>query len=54
MEVDYRIGLVLKAINDVGIAENTIVIFTSANGAHNFPQNSSLAVGEDSRSIKKL
>jgi arylsulfatase len=47
MEVDYNVGLVLKAIKDAGIVDNTIVILTGDNGAGNFPQNSSLAVGED-------
>ena len=47
MEVDYNIGLVLKAIDDAGISDNTIVILTGDNGAGNFPQGSGLAVGED-------
>lgn len=54
MEVDFNIGLVLKVINDAGIADNTIVILTGDNRTSNSSQNSSLAVGEDRRSIKKL
>ncbi len=37
MEVDYNIGLILKAIKDAGIEKNTIVILTGDNGAGNFP-----------------
>ncbi len=32
METDAEVGRVLKAIDDAGIAENTLVIFTSDNG----------------------
>lgn len=32
-EVDWSVGEVLKAVKDAGIAENTLVIFTSDNGA---------------------
>jgi arylsulfatase len=31
-EIDYSVGRVLKALEDNGISENTIVIFTSDNG----------------------
>ncbi|GIR10673.1 MAG: hypothetical protein CM15mP22_0930 [Gammaproteobacteria bacterium] len=31
-EIDYSVGRVLKALEDNGIAENTIVVFTSDNG----------------------
>ena len=47
MEVDYNIGRVLKAIDDAGISENTIVILTGDNGAGNFPQGTGLAAGEE-------
>ncbi len=47
MEVDYNIGRILKAIDDVGITDNTVVILTGDNGAGNFPQGSALAAGED-------
>jgi arylsulfatase len=47
MEVDYNIGRVLKAIDDAGIPENTIVILTGDNGAGNFPQGTGLAAGEE-------
>lgn len=32
-EVDFMVGRVLKAIDDAGIRDNTIVVFTSDNGA---------------------
>jgi arylsulfatase A-like enzyme len=37
MEVDYNIGLILEAIDQAGIKENTIVILTGDNGAANYP-----------------
>jgi arylsulfatase A-like enzyme len=37
MEVDHNIGVVLAAIDEAGIAENTIVILTGDNGAGYFP-----------------
>jgi arylsulfatase A-like enzyme len=33
MELDYVVGELLKKLDDLGIAENTIVLFTSDNGA---------------------
>jgi len=33
MELDYVVGTLLKKLNDLGIANNTIVVFTSDNGA---------------------
>jgi arylsulfatase A-like enzyme len=36
MELDAEVGAVLKKIDDLGIANNTIVIFTSDNGAEAF------------------
>jgi arylsulfatase A-like enzyme len=36
MELDAEVGAVLKKIDDLGIADNTIVIFTSDNGAEAF------------------
>jgi len=47
MEVDFNIGLILKAIKDSGIADNTVVILTGDNGAGNFPQGTALASGDD-------
>jgi len=37
MEVDHNVGLILKAIKDANIEDNTIVILTGDNGAGNFP-----------------
>jgi arylsulfatase A-like enzyme len=36
MELDAEVGAILKKIDDLGIASNTIVIFTSDNGAEAF------------------
>jgi arylsulfatase A-like enzyme len=36
MELDWEVGELLKKLNDLGIADNTIVIFTSDNGAETF------------------
>ena len=33
MELDYIVGSLLKKLDDLGIADNTIVVFTSDNGA---------------------
>eukprot|EP00116_Pleurobrachia_bachei_P009514 sb/3469776/ len=33
MEVDYGVGLILKRLKDLGIDKNTLVVFTSDNGA---------------------
>jgi arylsulfatase A-like enzyme len=33
MELDHVVGEILKKIDDLGIADNTIVIFSSDNGA---------------------
>ena len=33
MELDYIVGTLLKKLDDLGIADNTIVVFTSDNGA---------------------
>ena len=35
-EVDDNVGVLLKKIDDLGIANNTIVIFTTDNGAETF------------------
>jgi len=32
-ELDYNVGQILKKLDDLGIADNTIVVFTSDNGA---------------------
>src|ERR1700710_450845 len=36
MELDWEVGEIMKKIDDLGIADNTIVIFTSDNGAEIF------------------
>lgn len=36
MELDWEVGEILKKIDDLGIADNTIVMFTSDNGAEIF------------------
>jgi arylsulfatase A-like enzyme len=36
MEMDWEVGELLKKLDDLGIANNTIVIFTSDNGAETF------------------
>jgi arylsulfatase A-like enzyme len=36
MEMDWEVGEILKKIDDLGIADNTIVLFTSDNGAEVF------------------
>ena len=36
MELDYNVGEILKKLDDLGIADNTIVVFTSDNGAEMF------------------
>jgi arylsulfatase A-like enzyme len=36
MELDWEVGELLKKLDDLGIADNTIVIFTSDNGAEIF------------------
>jgi arylsulfatase A-like enzyme len=36
MELDWEVGEILKKIDDLGIADNTIVMFTSDNGAEVF------------------
>ena len=36
MELDWEVGEILKKIDDLGIADNTIVVFTSDNGAETF------------------
>ena len=33
MELDHIIGELLKKLDDLGVADNTIVLFTSDNGA---------------------
>jgi len=49
MEVDYNVGLILKAVKDAGIEENTVVILTGDNAAGSFPV-SGVASGEVSGS----
>lgn len=36
MELDWEVGALLKKLDDLGIADNTIVVFTSDNGAEIF------------------
>jgi len=36
MELDWEVGEILKKLDDLGIADNTIVLFTSENGAETF------------------
>jgi arylsulfatase A-like enzyme len=36
MELDWEVGALLKELDDLGVADNTIVIFTSDNGAEIF------------------
>ncbi len=36
MELDAAVGSIMKKIDDAGIADNTIVVFTSDNGAETF------------------
>jgi len=36
MELDHDVGEILKKLDDLGIADNTIVVFTSDNGAETF------------------
>jgi arylsulfatase A-like enzyme len=36
MELDWEVGEIMKKIDDLGIADNTIVLFTSDNGAEIF------------------
>jgi len=36
MELDWEVGGLLKKIDELGIADNTIVLFTSDNGAETF------------------
>ncbi len=45
MEVDYNVGLILDAIKEAGIEDNTIVILTGDNGAANYP-SPGLVTGE--------
>ena len=35
-ELDDNVGVILKKIQDLGIADNSIVIFSSDNGAETF------------------
>ena len=36
MQVDWTVGQIVKSIDDAGIADNTLVIFTSDNGSYMF------------------
>src|SRR5450432_1707104 len=37
MELDWEVGEILKKLDDLGVADNTIVMFTSDNGAESLP-----------------
>ncbi|MDA0347131.1 MAG: arylsulfatase [Verrucomicrobia bacterium] len=41
MQVDWTVGQVLKAIDDAGIYDNTLVIYTSDNGSYMYRQTDS-------------
>jgi arylsulfatase len=45
MEVDHNVGLILDAVDDAGVADDTIVILTGDNGAANYP-SPGLVTGE--------
>jgi arylsulfatase A-like enzyme len=45
MEVDHNVGQILDAIDDAGIAKDTIIILTGDNGAANYP-SPGLVTGE--------
>ncbi len=45
MEVDHNVGLILDAIDEAGLTDNTIVILTGDNGAANYP-SPGLVTGE--------
>ena len=47
-EVDHRIGRILAAIDNNGMKDNTLVIFTADNGPETTAMSSSLANGDDS------
>jgi hypothetical protein len=47
-EVDHRIGQILAAIDNNGMKDDTLVIFTSDNGPETTAMSSSLANGDDS------
>jgi len=49
-EVDWTVGEILKAIKEAGIANNTIVIFTSDNGS---PARDGTAMSGDLRSVNR-
>ena len=36
MELDWEVGQLLKKVDELGIANNTIVLFTADNGAEKF------------------
>ena len=45
MEVDHNVGLILDALDDLGIADETIVLLTGDNGAASYP-SPGLVTGE--------
>jgi arylsulfatase A-like enzyme len=47
MEVDWSVGQVLKALEQKGLDQNTIVIFTADNGSHGAPTLSLPKFGHD-------
>ena len=36
MELDWEVGELLEKLDELGIANNTIVLFTADNGSYNF------------------
>ncbi len=53
METDYRVGEILKALDDNGIRENTLVVFTSDNGPETNYEYQQEAFGHHSNYIFK-
>ncbi len=49
METDFHVGRVLAFLDEVGLAENTLVIFTSDNGPENSWKERLATFGHDSR-----
>jgi arylsulfatase A-like enzyme len=45
-EVDHNIGRILETLDEIGIADNTIVVLTGDNGPGTLPQGSGYATGE--------
>lgn len=39
VQVDYSVGEILTTLDDLGLVDNTLIIFTSDNGAHWYPDD---------------